>query len=218
MTASRSLLLLLCLAACAPDRVTTVDPAAPGTRHGQHEPRPPATSDDDDPTFLQAATDAPTIANPVVQFWAKRGEERTAEMYYHAAPGERDSVVFLSLRVREESLVSRPDGTPLARGDSLLITITLVDPTRLVVDCQPSGLRFSPRDPARLKMSFAHADDDVNGDGTVNGGDRSLTTALALWRRESSTEPWERLVSEVEVGVHEVEAEIGGFTGYAIAW
>ena len=139
-------------------------------------------------------------------------------MYYHPTPGARDSVVFLSLRLRERSLWRRPDGTAFAAGDSVLITLTLVDAERGIVDCQPSGLRFEPGEGVRLKMSFLHADDDVNHDGTVNATDASIARTLDIWRKESAAEPWQALVSKVETGAHEVEAEIGGFTGYAIAW
>ena len=39
-----------------------------------------------------------------------------------------------------------------------------------------------------------------------------------VWRRETASAPWTRVASRVAVGAHEVEADIGGFTGYAIAW
>jgi hypothetical protein len=148
----------------------------------------------------------------------RRGRRQTAERYYHAAPGSRDSAVFFSLRLRERSLARRPDGRAFADGDSVLVTLTLVDPERMVVDCQPSGLRFSSGDPVRLKMSFLHTDDDMNPDGVVDGSDASAARRLTIWRKETAVTPWQSLASDVEIGTHEVEAEIGGFTGYVIAW
>ena len=215
------LALLACMAACAPDRLTRVDAAgdasavAPAASAMGSVAGDAATAE---PHFLRPAAGAPTIANPVVSFWAKRGVRQTAEMVYHRVAGARDSVVFFSLRLKERSLWRRPDGTAFADGDSVLITLTLVDAGRGIVDCQPSGLRFSPVDPVRLRMSFFHADDDLNRDGVVNAADSSIARGLDIWRRESAAEPWQSLVSKVAVGPHEVEAEIGGFTGYAIAW
>ncbi|MBV9880900.1 MAG: hypothetical protein JO180_10420 [Gemmatirosa sp.] len=206
----------LALVACTPDRLTTPTTAAGLTPAPASADRSPGGSDD--PHFLQPETGAPTIANPVVQFWAKKGEDRIASMYYHRAHGGRDSIPFFTLRVRPRSLYRRPNGTAFANGDSVLITLTLVDAQQLIVDCQPAGLLFTPSDPARLKMSFAETDDDVNHDGTVNAVDAALTHTFAVWRRETPTDPWIRMASNVATGAHEVETDVGGFTGYAIAW
>lgn len=215
--------LLLCLSAaiaaapgCAPDAITRANSPAVGGAPAATTAGDEATASD--PHFLRAAAGAPTIANPVVRFWAKRGADRTGEMVYHAAPGKADSVVFFSLRVRARSLLARPDGTPIAPGDSVLITLTLVDPDRLIVDCQPAGLRFHPDAPARLRMSFAETNPDVNGDGVVSGQDLALTHRLAVWLREDTLSPWLRLPTAVDSTAHEVETEIGGFSGYVIAW
>jgi hypothetical protein len=210
---------ILALAACAPDRVTGVDGTALAPRAGG--PSFSGSSHDDalEPHFVTAASGAPDIANPVVSFWAKRGEDRTGTIYYHSTTSGRDSTPLFSLRVRAKSLWKRPDGSTIADGDSVLITLTVTDPVNLVVDCQPSGLLFSTGTPARLKMSYALTDDDVNHDGVVDSTDQTLTHALAIWRKETATSPWLRVLSSRNSdGAHEVEADIGGFTGYAIAY
>lgn len=171
-----------------------------------------------EPHFLAAADDAPTIANPYISFWAKKGEARTVEMVYHARPGATDSTVFFSIRLKEGSLAFRPDGTPIAEGDSVLITLTLVDAERLIVDCQPAGLRFSVEAPVRIKISFLETDDDVNGDGKVNNKDSSLTDQFSVWRKETPTAPWYCLPSRLSGSSREVETDIGGFTSYAVAY
>jgi hypothetical protein len=203
---------LIGIPACSADRVTdpssrTLTPAA--RRASAPSPKP---------QFLQPAANAPAIANPIVQFWAKRGVDTTAQMVYHAASGATDSVVFFSLRLRARSLWKRPDGSTIANGDSVLITLTLVDEQKGIVDCQPSGLRFDPDRPARVRISFAESDPDVNDDGVVNAADSAITRTFAVWRKESTTDPWLRLASFVSTSAQEVEAEIGGFTSYAIAW
>ena len=170
------------------------------------------------PHFLRPAAGAPRIANPLVKFYAKKGVDREAFMYYHRSTTGKDSVVFLRMRVRARSLDRRPNGSRIAFGDSVLITIRLVDPTRLIVDCQPAGLKFSVDHPADLKLSYAETDRDVNHDGRVDNRDRQLTTKFKVWRRETSTSPWGPLPSTVTFGTHEVESDIFGFTRYAIAF
>jgi hypothetical protein len=218
MSVSRSIAVLLVAsaAACAPDRLTRTDaptPSAPSLAKGGG-----SGSSSSEPHFLEPETGAPTISNPVVQFWAKKGVDTRAEMTYHRAHGGRDSIPFFTIRIRPRSLWKRPDGSLIANGDSVRITLTLVDAQRLIVDCQPSGLLFTPSDPARLKLSFAETDDDVNGDGRVNATDAAITRTFAVWRQETATAPWLRTTSTVAIGTHEVETTIGGFTGYAIAW
>jgi hypothetical protein len=171
-----------------------------------------------EPRFLHADPTGPAIANPVVSFWAKQGDDRRVRMYYHAAPGALDSTTFLEFRVGKASLAAYPDGRPFAAGDSVLITISLLDAARLVVDCQPSGLRFSAQKPATVKMSFAHADPDLNDDGSVNSADLAIERTLRIWRRESPLDPWTAQPSGVELGIHEVKSDLYGFSGYVIAY
>jgi hypothetical protein len=229
---SRSLRLLrplavLLLAACAADSPSSVAPTGAVARRGSDDGGSGGEtggggsgsgSTSGTPTFVSAGSSAPAIANPVVSFYAKVGEDRSATMWYAPRPGRTDSTVFLRFRVRPRSLAYRPDGTRFAAGDSVLITITLVDPAHLGVDCQPSGLRFSSSDPADMKLSFAEADEDVNGDGVVDRSDTDLTRRFAIWRRELSTDPWIRQPSSVDVGLHEIESEILGFSSYIVAY
>lgn len=170
------------------------------------------------PNFLHPAAGAPSIANPTVSFYAKQGETRQAVMLYHADPGATDSTVFVRFKVGAKSLLTRPDGSRIAAGDSLLITFSLVDPVRLIVDFQPAGLQFDPKDPAELRMSFAETDPDVNGDGVVNQQDTVLTRRFKIWREETTADPWFSLPSDVFLLLHEVEAPVNGFTRYAIAY
>jgi len=221
LSAGARIALLVALAACAPDRLTHVDGAATAATAAPTATVVGATTSADgssEPHFLETAEGAPTIANPVISFWAKKGVKKEVQMVYHRESGGRDSIPFFSLRLRERSLWRRPDGTTIANGDSVLITLTLVDAERGIVDCQPSGLRFADGDPARVKISFHHDDDDLNHDGVVNGTDAAITKTLQIWRKESVSEPWLSMKSRVADGPDEVEADINGFTGYAIAW
>lgn len=187
------------------------DPTAP--REG---PRLQAVTATATPHFLRAAADAPKIANPVIKFYAKKGRRHTIFMRYE--PGGSNSTDLIRFRLRENSLLARPNGTPIRAGDSVLITLRLVDPVRLIVDFQPAGLRFNPRDPADLRMRWSETNPDVNRDGVVNLQDAALKQRLKIWRRESSTEPWTRTASVVNVPDEECELDLTGFTRYAVAY
>jgi hypothetical protein len=168
--------------------------------------------------MLQASMDAPAIANPVVSFWAVKGESREANMYYRSRPGRTDSVEFVRFRVSQQALLTRPTGEPIAEGDSVQITITLIDPARLIVRFEPSGLRFDPAHPADLKFSFLETDDDLDDDGSVDGDDALIRTLLTVWRRESASAPWLRQTSVLTNATDEIETDVLGFTDYIIAW
>ena len=100
----------------------------------------------------------------------------------------------------------------------MLITVSVIDLANLIVDFQPSGLRFRADEPARLKFKFAETDDDLDEDGDVDAEDQLHETELAIWKRESVGDPWVRLSSNLEVELDQIEADILGFTNYAIAY
>lgn len=168
--------------------------------------------------FLQPAAGAPAVITPVVSFWAVKGEDREAYMYYAKRPGRTDSTEFVRFRVRSGSLVNRPDGSPIAVGDSIRITMTLTDPARLIVTFAPAGLQFAPGDPARLKMSYRETDADYDDDGDEDVEDDVIPTLFAIWRRETPTSHWIRQTSLLNASLDEVETDVRGFTGYVIAW
>ena len=169
-----------------------------------------------DPTFFVNSADAPPFATRTVSFWAVRGQNREARIYYQPSPGERDSTEFLRFKVDARSLVARPDGTPIAEGDSLLITLTVADGPDLIVDFQPSGLRFNPRRRPELEFRMDECDLDLNGDGAVDQTDRNLLRSAQIFRQESLGLPWEPLATNQ--AVLDFKARIDGFTRYAVAY
>ncbi len=197
----------------------TISPAAPDANQlPGGDARGEVSAADPGPSFLTPAPGAPAIANPVLSFWAKVGRESRVSMYYAAQAGATDSTEFLRFRVRKRSLAYKPDGSPFAPGDSILITLTLVNASTLEVDFQPSGLVFSASNPADLKLSYLEADDDFNQDGVVNNVDARIERRLSAWKRESPASPWLKQASILSVGLDEVETKVHGFTSYAIAW
>jgi hypothetical protein len=179
---------------------------------------PTGTKATADLTVLRVAGSAPSLANAADSFWAVKGEDREITIWFHAAPGASDSSALLHLRVSNQSLFRRPDGTLIADGDSVLIHVTVPDPTKLVVAFEPAGLLFSTTDPARLEFEFVEADSDLNDDGSVDGTDDALRSQLHLWRQEQPADPWAQLSTVLDLTEESARAEIFGFTNYALAF
>ena len=199
---------LVVLAACGDATEPGPDPVPPGD----------TTRVEEDLRFLQAAADAPPLERTTASFYAVRGDNSELRIHYQPRLGDDSGDEFLRFEVRGESLRQHPDGSPIAEGDSLLITVTVVDPERLIVDFQPAGLRFNTEEPARLRMSYAETEDDRDSDGDVDDRDREVESSLSIWRREEPGDPWVRIGSLRSVDRDEIEAEITGFTYYAIAY
>jgi hypothetical protein len=168
-------------------------------------------------TVLRLSADSRPLFNPEQSFYARRGEDREARIFFQDEAGGAGEE-YLRLRVDAQSLLAYPDGTPFAEDDSVLITVRVVDPTELLFELEPSGLQFSPQEPALLKIHYDHADDDLNEDGEVDDSDTSLEQSLSIWRQESPADPFVRLGSVLDQSLEEVEAELQGFSRYALAY
>jgi hypothetical protein len=159
----------------------------------------------------------PLVANHA-SFYAVKGKVSGVDLWYHARPGSTDSIKFLEFRLGTASLDRRPDGTPIAVGDSVQIMLTVSDPTHFIIELQPAGLVFSSNDQPRLKFSFAACGEDLNYDGKVDATDAAMQSSLSVWRQEGPFQPWFRVESTVTAAVKEVDARLGGFTGYALMY
>jgi hypothetical protein len=185
-----------------------------GPDDGDDTVKPPS-----DLTILRLAENSPPLFNPEVSFYAVRGENREGEISFvdderPGEPGER----YLELRVDAEALAALPDGSPIAEGDSVLITVRVVDPTSLLFEFEPAGLTFSPSRPAELRIHYSHADDDLDEDGDVDLEDETLELTIGIWRQENDGDPFERLGSLLLDDLEEAEAELQGFSRYALAY
>ena len=168
-------------------------------------------------TFLEPSPTAPGIATQTLTFNAVQGQDAEVFMYYQQQ-GTSERSKILRFRIRSDAQIVRPNGTNLTAGQSIPITITIIDPVRLIVDFQPSGLRFLGEEAADLTMWYDERDADFNDDGVINSTDTAIEQTLAIWRRESLTAPWVRLSGNIVVETDEIEAEISGFTNYVIAY
>jgi len=174
--------------------------------------RPP-----DELNVARLAPTSPPLVSAEQSFYAKKGEDRELRIFFQdVAGGEGEE--FLRLRVREQSLLARPDGTPFVAGDSVLITVRIVDAEKILFEAEPSGLAFDPTEPAELKIHYSHADHDFNQDGTTDATDDQIKSQLAIWRQESLSDPFIRLGSVNVEGLEEINADILGFSRFAIAY
>lgn len=200
-------LLLTVAAACADETTSPVTDPPPGTSL-------PASQ----LTFVPVGRNTPSLATTTTSFWAKVGDNREVRLYYRPRAGRSDSTEYLRFRVRNRSLLRRPDGSTFGPNDSLLITLRVTDPVALVVEFSPAGLLFDPNEPAELKLSFKERGGDLNDDGRSDSTDDGVRTRLAIWKQESLGLPWVKLSTTLVVGNDEVEARLTGFTSYAIAY
>jgi hypothetical protein len=168
-------------------------------------------------SIVKLAQTSPPLFNAADSFYAKRGEDREVRISFADIEGGKGEE-YLRLRVDAASLFARPDGTLFLVGDSILIHVQVVDPAQLLFELQPSGLRFSSNAPARLKIHYDQADDDFNEDGHVDGVDDSIETTLGIWRQETPSDPFVRLGAAVVTDLEEIEADLQGFSRYALAY
>ena len=173
----------------------------------------PETRTESELNFVRFSATAPKILDTTVTFWAKKGQN--AEIRLRYAPGTEE---FLRFEIPGNALDRRPDGSVIAQGDSILITVTVADLSKMIFEFQPSGLRFNPDHPARLKIEFSHGDDDLDQNGVVNAVDIALRTQLGIWRRETSGDPWVQINNVLKLELDEADADIVGFTTYALAY
>lgn len=168
--------------------------------------------------FLELPSGAPPLVVQTASFWARTDDNSELRMYFRPRPGQSDSSEFLRFRVDEGSLARRPNGSLFAAVDSILITVTVVDMQRLIVDFQPSGLRFSQSRPARLKIEYENADHDFDDDGDVDPDDEDLEQIFSIWRQETVGAPWFELGTVRRDEIDEIEADVFGFTNHALAY
>lgn len=163
-----------------------------------------------------------TVAPPLVamrdSFWAKVGDGRELHFNYRGATPADTGEEFLRFEVPGDALLRKPDGSAFQAGDSILITITVVDSSHFLFRFEPAGLQFSPDHPARLKIEYLHADHDFNEDGVTNAADSTIEHILDVWRREGPTADWFHVGSVKFEDLDEIDANILSFTEYAIAW
>jgi hypothetical protein len=193
-----TLALLLALAACSSD------------------PNPDDTRPPGDLTILRLAEGTPPLVTDSAGFWAVAGEDR--EVRIDIAPDQD----YLKFRVRDDALLRYPDGTLFAPGDSVFITVKVINPDSLYFQFTPSGLTFRSDEPAELSLDYDHAgftiEGDYDNDGDSDSDDEDLETEFGVWQQENAGDPFVRLQGLIEVEVDEINVDILSFTRYALAY
>lgn len=167
--------------------------------------------------ILRLDSASPPLFNPVDSFYAKKGEDREIRIFFQDDVGGAGEE-YLRLRVDAPTLLARPDGIPFLLGDSVLITVRVTDPSKLLFEFEPAGLTFNPLKLAELKIKYAESDHDFNEDGVEDGEDDLIEGEIAIWRQDLPGNPFAKLGSLVFEEQDEAEAEIPGFSRYALAY
>lgn len=181
------------------------------------EPEPGEERSEAQLRIVRLAANAPPLFNSVVSFWAYRGRNAKAELFFQQSDGTRGEQ-YAELDLDDQSLLRYPDGSLFADGDSVLITMRAVDPSRILIEFEPSGLRFDPLEPAELQIRYSHADEDFDDDGDEDADDAEIEQILGIWRQELVGGPFIRLGTVRFEELKELEAKLLGFSRLAIAY
>ncbi len=186
---SAAMPVLLATAACS-------DAAAP------LDIRPP-----DQLNILRLLPTAPPLLADSITFTACKGQGAVGQLFFNDGSGG-EGEEFARLTLDGASLASKPDGTLFAPGECVQITMAVDDPTQVLVRLEPSGLRFDPSHPAQLKLEY----------GEAEGVDSTVEAKIAIWRQETAGAPFVQVGSAVVKDLQEVEANLLGFSRYALAY
>ncbi len=202
----RALLLLLALTAAC-DTAT-----APRSPHGK------TSGDTNTSSPLLTPIDTPYIALMPgdTSFWAVKGQSYTVLLRFRSTTGSPGDSL-LEFQLAASTLLARPDGTPIAVGDSVLIEIRPDTTGKMAFTFYPSGLAFDSTAPALLTMWCNHAAADLNGDGVVNSIDEQLWYEMAIWMRENPTDPWGKQNTARSSNGYQLQTPLNGFTGFSVA-
>lgn len=175
--------------------------------------------DESELTFVRVDANAPPVNQEEVSFWVTPSETRQAEIryVYEDAAGNVTSTKCLLFRVPIGSVLTHPNGEPVAAGDSVKVTIRLLDKSFFRFEFAPAGLRFDPGNPAQLEVRYRYLSADVNGDGVVDAKDDEVRARFTWWRQERVGEGWQEIPTVRLDDLLEVHAQVTGFTRYALA-
>jgi len=166
--------------------------------------------------IVQSASAGGQVTSYTLSFWALYGEERTVAIEFSDDYGGNQSL--LQFTVPRNALRERPDGTPFTDGDSVFISVTL-DTDQFLAQFEPSGLQFDPLAPAVLRFWYTGADEDLNGDGNVDGDDDFVESELLdVWYQGDSTNPWSRLSTVHDLVQKLYRLNLEHFSSYAVSY
>ena len=162
-----------------------------------------------DLNILQLLPTAPPLVQNSVSFQACQGQGAEGRLFFQSNGGvEGDE--FARLTFDGNSLSAKADGTPFTPGECITITMSLADPQSrdLLVQLEPSGLRFDANHPVQLRLDY----------GEAEGVDSDIENRIAIWRQEAAGDPFVQIGSAVLKDQRKVEANLVGFSRYALAY
>jgi len=162
-----------------------------------------------DLNILQLLPTAPPLVQNSVSFQACQGQGSEGRLFFQDNSGG-EGEEFARLTFDGQSLLAKPDGTPFVAGECVTITMALADPQSrdLLVQLEPTGLHFDSSHPVQLRLDY----------GEAEGVDSDIENRIAIWRQESSGDPFVQIGSAVLKDQRKVEADLVGFSRYALAY
>jgi hypothetical protein len=167
--------------------------------------------------IIRQAPTAPALETYQTSFWVQKGKATIVVIEYQSPDGQKAGDPFLTFGLPKDGLISGADGRPIARGDSILLTLD-IDPVAFSADFGPSGVKFSAKSPASLTMCYEHMDPDLNRDGVVDSTDAALQQQLSFWTQSMKAGAWFKLPTKYDPANPCVSAQIFHFSQYAVSW
>ena len=178
----------------------------------------PETRPDAELNIIRQDTLAPPLVIMQGSVWAKVGDGRELPINYQGSTPADTGEEFLRFEIPGDALLRKPDGNAFQAGDSILITVTVLDSANFHFRFEPSGLVFSNEHPARLRIRYFDCDHDFDDDGDEDAADTAIEHVLDLWHRTNSSAAWIRVGSVKFEELDELDANILSFSEYAVAW
>jgi hypothetical protein len=181
------------------------------------EPDPDDVREPAQLNILRLPAEHPPFFNDSVWFYAKPGRSVEGKLYFQNQSGGRGDE-WAVLKLDGQSLLAWPDGTPIGSNDSVLIVMKVPDPSQVMVELRPTGLRFRSDKPAELKLDYDEVGGDLDGDGDDDAEDDEVEQQLAIWRQEKLGDPFVKIGTVKTEDPRELKAFLTSFSRYAISY
>lgn len=175
----------------------------------ENNPAAPAASPDDallsrsagaqGINFVHRAPRTAPFHLQTTQLEVRAGEAASATLYF------ADGSPFAQLSLSPEALRGASvNGTPVANGETVQITLKRVDASRYLVELQPAGLQFNPDAPAELVFFYDNAVVPAAGQ-------------VGVWKQDQRGQGWQSTEHQDDRGTRQLRARVRDFTIYAMA-
>jgi hypothetical protein len=175
------------------------------------------------PTALLLAATAPQLCADSTGAWFKKdpaGQDSAIALVFPEAGSTCQGTTedFARLELKNISLLRYPDGNLIANGDSVFISLKWVGNDSILFELKPSGLQFDEDNPAKLKIEYDEASDDLDHDNDVDAEDQDIEHRLDIWRQARPDTAWVKIGTGKIEDSNEIEAKLFGFSRFMIAY